>query len=166
MILRRLALFVGLAFAFLAAQVPEYVQQYRQRLGGAIDELASVVSRFDSDSAQQGLTEAAGIDRLRSNADLLARQRGEAIADDARRLQMLRDAQARFRTDGPVARIGTLVTHYDGQVGRGAFAEFRPAVPTTPEGFALGLFGFVLGGGAAHMAGRSLRQRPREAPAT
>ena len=33
MILRRLALFVAIVFAFLATQVPEFIQQYRQGLG-------------------------------------------------------------------------------------------------------------------------------------
>ena len=36
---RRLALAIGLVFAIIAAQAPEFAQQYRQRLGGALDEL-------------------------------------------------------------------------------------------------------------------------------
>ncbi len=162
MILRRLALFVALAVALAATQLPEFVQQYRQRLGGAIDQLAAVVARFDADSAQQGLTETAGIDRLRANDDPLVRRRGEAMGDDVRRLQVLRDAQTGFRQAGPVARLATFVTHYDGVVARGVFAEFEPAVPTSPEALVLGAIGFCVGGGVVHMAGRPLRRRLRE----
>lgn len=159
MILRRLALFVGLLFAFAATQIPEFVQQYRQRLGGAVDELSAVIARFDSDSAQQGLTEEAGIERLRGNGDTLARARGAELAEDARRLQTLREAQAQFRAGGPVVRLATFVTHFDPRLARGTFAEFTPAVPTTPEAFVCGLVGFAAGGGAAHLAGRAMRRR-------
>ena len=162
MILRRLALFIGLLFGLLATQVPEFAEQYRQRLGGAIDELAAVVSRFDSDSGQQGLTEAGGIDRLRSNHDRFVQQRGEELQDDVSRLQMLREAQMQFHSAGPVARLGTLVTHFDSRIARGTFNDYEPAVPTSPEAFVLGLIGFVVGGGIVHMAGRPLRRRVRE----
>ncbi len=57
MLVRRLTLFFGLVFAMAASQIPEYAQQYRQRLGGAIDELRTIVARFDEDSAREGLTE-------------------------------------------------------------------------------------------------------------
>ena len=162
MILRRIAFLIALAFAFVATQLPEFAEQYRQRLGGAIDELASVVARFDSDSAQQGLTETAGIDRLRSNSDRFVQQRGTEIQYDVRRLQSLRETQAEFRTEGPVARLATLVTHYDSTVARGAFSDFEPAVPASPEAFVLGLVGFLFGGGIVHMAGRPMRRRIKE----
>ena len=166
MILRRLALFIGLVFAFAATQVPAYVQQYRQALGGAIGELAAVVAQFDSDSAQVGLSESGGVERLKRNADQLARERGDAMADTIKRLQLLRDAQDRFRTDGPLARLGTFVSHYDPRVAREAFANFQAAVPATPEAFVLGVIGFIFGGGMVHVAGRPLRRRVRETRTT
>lgn len=161
MILRRLAFLIALLCAFLATQVPSFILQYRQALGGAIGELAAMVSRFDSDSAQQGLTQSGGIDRLKTNRDRLVQQRGEAMDESIARLRKLREAQETFRGEGPVARLGTFVTHYDDRIAREAFAEFKPAVPTTAEGFVAGLLGFVFGGGVVHMAGRPLRRRVR-----
>ena len=161
MILGRFALFAALLCGLLATQVPEFMQQYRQRLGGAIDELAAVVSRFESDSAQQGLTESGGIDRLRSNSDRFVRQRGEQEQENVARLLNLREAQARFRTDGPLSRYATLVTHFDSRIAQGALGDFSPAIPTTPQGFVFGLIGFLFGGGVVHMAGRPLRRRVR-----
>ena len=163
MLVRRIAFVFALLFAFLFTQVPEFVEQYRQRLGGAIDELAANVARFDSDSAQAGLTESGGIDRLRGNADPLVKERGEQMQDDVDRLQSLRDTQDLFRSEGPVARLLTFVTHYDQRVARGAYRDFEPAVPTSPEAFVLGLLGFVFGGGVIHMAGWPLRRRVRAA---
>lgn len=161
MILRRLAFFFALLFGLALTQVPEFVEQYRQRLGGAIDELAAVIARFDSDSAQQGLTQGGGIDRLRSNSDRLAQQRGAQLQDNIDRLSALREAQAQFRSEGPVARLGTFVTHYDSRIARGTYNDFEPAIPTSPEALFLGLVGFVIGGGVVHMAGRPLRRRIR-----
>ena len=162
MILRRLAFLVALVSAFVATQVPAFIQQYRQALGGAVGELSAVVARFDSDSAQAGLSESGGIERLKGNADRLARERGFAIEETAQRLKSLREAQEQFRTEGPFARLATFVTHYDSRVGRGAFAEFQPAVPTTPEGLVAGLLGFLFGGGAVHIAGRPMSRRLRQ----
>ena len=158
MIVRRLALVVGLLLGLAMTQVPEFVEQYRQRLGGAIDELAAVVARFDSDSAQTGLTENGGIDRLLANQDRFVRERGEQMRDDVVRLETLRTTQAEFRGDGPVARLVTFVMRYDSRVARGAYGDFEPAVPASPEGFVLGLIGFVFGSGIVHLTGHQVRR--------
>lgn len=166
MIVRRLALFFAVLFAFAMTQFPEFVEQYRQRLGGAIDELAANVARFDSDSAQQDLTESGGIDRLRANKDRFVRQRGEQMQDNVARLEALRNTQAQFRGEGAVARLMTFVTHYDSRVARGAYGDFEPAVPASPEAFVLGILGFVFGGGIVHLTGHRFRRgRLRRTPA-
>lgn len=169
MILRRFALFLALVVGLAMTQLPEFVQQYRQRLGGAIDELAANVARFDSDSAQQGLTQSGGIDRLRANPDRFVRQRGDQEQENVVRLETLRTAQAAFRGEGQVAGLMTFVTHYDARVARGAFNEFAPAVPTSPEAFVLGLIGFLFGGGVVALTGHQMRRgrrRRERAPET
>ena len=128
----------------------------------SIDEISAVIARFDSDSAQQGLTETGGIDRLHANPDPFVKQRGTQMQDNIARRQDLRQAQTEFRQEGAIAQIGTFVTHYDSAIAKGAFGEFQPAVPTTPEAFGLGLFGFIFGGAVVHMTGRPLRRRIRE----
>jgi hypothetical protein len=55
MVLRRVVFFLALLIGIAASQVPEFAQQYRQRLGGAIDELARVIGEFDSDAARMNL---------------------------------------------------------------------------------------------------------------
>lgn len=162
MIFRRIAFFIAALCGLAMTQLPEFVEQYRQRLGGAIDELAAVVARFDSDSAQHGLTQSAGIDRLHANGDKFVRERGDEIQDDIARLANLRETQAAFKSEGPIARIATFATHYDQRIARGAYNDFEPAVPTSPEALALGLFGFVFGGGVIHLTGHQVRRRRRE----
>jgi hypothetical protein len=159
MIFRRLALFLALLVGLGATQVPEFVEQYRQRLGGAIDELATIISGFDSRSARQGLSQADGIARLLADADPLARQEGEEKQEIVARLHALREQQTAFRDAGPVARLVEFATRCDARVARGTWTDFQPAVPTSPEAVVLGLIGFLIGGGAVHVAGRPFRRR-------
>ena len=49
-----------LVAAVTTSQLPEFAQQYRQRLGGAVDELRTIVQRFDADA------QAAGMDRTQA----------------------------------------------------------------------------------------------------
>ena len=86
MLVRRLAIAMGLLFALIGVQGPEFAEQYRQRLAGAIDELTRVVAAFDADAARQSLTPDAAIQRLQSNPDPLARDRGLAAEADKTRL--------------------------------------------------------------------------------
>ena len=159
MIVRRLALFFALIVGLAMTQMPEYVEQYRQRLGGAIDELSAVVARFDSDSQQQGLTEQGGIDRLRGNSDTFVQQRGTQMQDIVARLQRLVETQKELEGDGPVGRLGVLATHYDGMIASRAYQSFQPAVPVSIEAFVLGAIGFIFGGSIIHLAGRPFRKR-------
>ena len=52
---RMIILALGLVFGGVFSQAPEYAQQYRQRLGGAIDELKQVVADFNADAEREGL---------------------------------------------------------------------------------------------------------------
>ena len=46
----------GVGLGVLLSQFPEYSQQYVQRLGGAVDELKTVVSDFDTSAQATGST--------------------------------------------------------------------------------------------------------------
>ena len=159
MIVRRIALFFALLFGLAMTQVPEFIQQYRQALGGAVGELEGVVAAYNANSARQGLTEAGGLDRRRSNADPIVRDDAAAMEQTIDRLKSLREAQVQFRNEGGTMRLATFVTHFDGRVAGTAFRDFYPAVPVSIEAFVLGAIGFLLGGGVAHYAGRPLRRR-------
>jgi hypothetical protein len=51
---RRLALAIGLIAGLLGSQGPEFSQQYRQRIGGALNELKRIVTEFDDEAAREG----------------------------------------------------------------------------------------------------------------
>ena len=140
--------------------MPEFVEQYRQRLGGAIDELAAVVARFDADSC------AARPDAERRRSIACTPTPTSSCASAATRSPTTWHAsptcasrRRRFASEGAIARLATFATHYDSRIARGAYGDFEPAIPTSPEALALGLFGFVFGGGVVHVTGHQMRRR-------
>src|SRR4051812_31978800 len=77
-IARTLGLAFGLAGGLAASRGPEFAQQYRQRLGGAVDELRRVVERFDADAQGAGHTREGAITQLQGNPDRLASAQADA----------------------------------------------------------------------------------------
>ncbi|WP_293856273.1 DUF2937 family protein [uncultured Alsobacter sp.] len=144
---RTLGLATGLLGAVLGSQLPEFAQQYRQRLGGALDELRPVVERFDTEARNEGLDRPAALRRLSDNADALARRRGEAVADSARRMARLEDQQRRMGEAGPFGRVATLLADPDPTLWGGTMRTFEPAMPVTAEGLVAAVLGFLLGRG-------------------
>ncbi len=149
MIGRTLMIAAGLGTGFLASQAPEFAQQYRQRLGGAIDELTRQVVRFDAEAKDFGLTPDAALHRLVTSPEPVARARGAAIADDMERLDRLTAQREAFRTAGSFDRLAALAEHVDPDLARATWRDFEPAVPTTSEGAVTAGAGFVAGGTAA-----------------
>jgi CRP-like cAMP-binding protein len=142
---RLITLIVALLFGGLFSQAPEFQQQYRQRLGGAIDEMARAIDRFNADARALGLTPDAAIERLASNPDELARRRADAEIEIISRRDRLERQRRVFETENVIARLTTLASDYDQQLAYGTWQAFRPAVPTTIDGAAAGLFGAGIG---------------------
>jgi hypothetical protein len=159
MLLRRLALAIGLLCGVLATQGPEFAQQYRQRLAGAVDELARVVATFDTEAHGENLTPDEAIRRLDENGDPLARERGQAMADDKIRLTRLQDALAAYVDTAPVRRLVGFFESFDAATARRAWSDFQPALPTTFESLVVGLVGLGLGWAGTHMVVWPARRR-------
>ncbi|HTJ01499.1 MAG TPA: DUF2937 family protein [Methylovirgula sp.] len=159
MIIRRLALFFAALSGLLTTQMPEYWQQYRQRLEGAIDELAAIVQRFDAEAAQEGLNQSAAIARLEANSDVLARKHGTDIQHDINRLHKLRESDSAFNEKNLPEKWWTLARNLDPAIAARAYETYQPAVPTTSEGFIAGIIGFFIGGALIHILGLPIRYR-------
>ena len=157
--LARMAALIGLFFAVVTSQVPEYAQQYRQRLGGAIDELNTIIARFDAESAQSGMSEEQGITHLQQSDDRFVQQRGDQMRDTvARRDRLERQARA-FAEAGPVGRMLVLAEDFDPRIAARAYQAYEPAVPTTSEGLIAAVIGFIFGGGLIHLIAWPIRRR-------
>jgi hypothetical protein len=161
MLARRLALAIGLLFGLAGTQGPEFSQQYRQRLGGALDELKRVVATFDAEAQSRSLTPAEAIARLETNGDPLARERGADIESDVAREQRLERQLAAMQNAGPVERLIVMTADFDPATAAETIANFEPAVPVTSESFIIGGLALILGWGGTHLCAWPIRRRLR-----
>jgi hypothetical protein len=155
---RTLAAAFGLFGGVVGSQGPEFAQQYRQRLGGAIDELARVTARFDEDARATGQTREAALGQLRQSPDRLTSLQGEAMRANIERLGRLERQRQSFVEAGPFSRLTLLLTEGDTDLARAAYRDFEPAVPTTTEGLVTALLGFIFGWSVARLIAIPLRR--------
>jgi hypothetical protein len=162
MFTRRLAAAIGLLFALIGTQGPEFSQQYRQRLGGALDELKRIVSTFNAEAAKQSVTPVEAIARLEGNPDPLAQARGAAIEADIARRDKLQGALDAMQGAGPVQRLTAMAADFDPVIADDTFQNFEPAVPVTSEALLVGALALVIGWGGTHVCAWPIRRRWRE----
>lgn len=161
MIGRILALAIGVFSGLAASQAPEFAQQYRQRIGGAIDELRRVMTRFDENAQASGLSREQAIVRLTQQPDPVAQRQGPAMAEISDRLVRLERQRDAVANAGPFARIAVLSRGFDSGLARATYLDYEPAWPATSEGLVIGGAGFVLGWGGLLLLFRGLgRLRP------
>lgn len=156
MIGRILALAIGLMAGLAASQGPEFAQQYRQRLGGAIDELRRVVTRFDMDAQASGLSREAAVARLREQPEPVSRAQGDAMGEIGERLSALENQREAFVEAGPFSRLLVMMHRIDPGLARATYLDFEPAWPATAEGLATGGVGFAAGWMAIWFLARTL----------
>jgi hypothetical protein len=156
MIGRILALAIGLFSGLVASQAPEFAQQYRQRIGGAVDELRRVMASFDENARASGLSREQAIERLRSQTEPVAQRQGPVMAEVADRLARLERQREAVANAAPFERILVLARGFDGQLARATYLDFEPAWPATAEGLVIGGAGFLVGWGGLLMFFRAL----------
>jgi hypothetical protein len=158
-ITRRLAVAIGLLFAVVGAQWPEFAQQYRQRLGGALDELNRMIAQFDEQAQSKSLSREQGLERLEHNDDPLARERADAITGDIDRATRLSRQEEAFADSRPIARLIALAQNFDPTTLAQAWRDYSPALPVTPEAFAIGAGALILGWSLTHIVAWPIRKR-------
>ena len=129
MLARRLGLAIALLAGLIGSQGPEFAQQYRQRLGGPLEELNWIVSEFDAEVRGQNLTPAEALKRLEGNSDLLARERGEDMGKAIARADHLNEQLQAMNSAGPPMRLYVVATRFDSELARSALDNYEPAEP-------------------------------------
>jgi len=152
-IARTVAMALGLLGGLVASQGPEFPQQYRQRLGGAIDELRQVVARFEADAGAVGQDREGAIRRLGENADELARRQADAMRGHVARLERFQAQRRAFEEAGSLDRMLVVLTRGDSELIGATFRDYRPGLQMTEDGLIAGAGGFVLFWGGALFLG-------------
>jgi hypothetical protein len=165
----RLVVVVAAALGgLLASQFPEFAQQYRQRLGGALEEMRQVVADFDADAGRNSLSRGEALARYGTAGEPFLRDRGETMQDTLGRFEALSEQRERLETAPPLMRPVVVLSHPDSRVAGGAWSDFEPAVPVTPAGFVWAAIGFFALGGLVSLirqaAGAARRRQRRAEP--
>lgn len=143
MILRGLVLIGGVIGGTTASQLPEYSQQYRQRLGGAVDALAEVVADFDRSAQAEGLSRDAALAQMQGTP-FMERRRADMTRTFERYAQLQADLDA-LEGVGPFTRAYHLARSTDAEVAAAALDTFEPAVPLNLAGGIFAGAGFLTG---------------------
>ena len=143
MIGRTIAVAVAAVVGVATSQLPEFGQQYRQRLGGAIDELRRVAASFDQDAADNDLDRPAALAEMSRNPSGLVQDRAASMMVTMERLDDLEAQQQAFRDAGAFGRLYTLSTHFDPPLVAATWEDYEPAVPATAEGLVSAGGGFL-----------------------
>jgi Protein of unknown function (DUF2937) len=161
MFMRAIAFIIAIAAGVAASQAPEFAQQYRQRLGGAVDELGRIIATFDENAATARTDRAGGLAVMARNGEVMVREQAVAMAHTIIRYERLSAQQAAFQESAPFVRLKAFVDDFDRPLVESTFRDFEPAVPVTSEGFVFAALGFFIVYGLLAFLGAVFRPRHR-----
>lgn len=139
---------VTVAGLSIFSQAPEFAQQYRQRLGGAIDELKSVVTAFDLDAKRSNMTRDEALTSLKNSVEAFPRDRGYSMEKSILRFSSLQNQSKAIEESHVLLVPLKMVQGADRQIIQNTMKSFEPAVPLNQQGLVYGgvgaFFGFLL----------------------
>jgi Protein of unknown function (DUF2937) len=161
MFARRLALAIAVLAALIGSQAPEFAQQYRQRLGGALEELKRIVSEFDAEVQRQNLSRAEALKRLEDNPDPLARERGEDMGKAIERAERLNEQIEAMNSAGPLMRLYVVATNFDPEIAGSTLDNYEPAEPLSVGALTAGGLAALWGWAATRLVAWPFSRRSR-----
>ena len=126
------------------SQLPEFMQQYLQRLGGHLDEARRQLQQFRQSAEQSGLTLDRFITQTTANPDAAVAKLGDVMAQSATRVDTLESAQAALQNASLWSRPFVFLRHVDPSIAHATWSIFKPAVPTTAEGLIYAATGMLV----------------------
>ena len=110
-----------------AAQAPEFIQQYTQRLGGWRDAYYADIVELDARAENLGQTRDEYIAALRANEEPEARQEGDHWAMRVVYLDALQTAYSDLAEAAPWMRVPAFVEHYNHRRCHESIGNVTPA---------------------------------------
>jgi hypothetical protein len=137
--LRDLLILVSLVVGALAfSQVPRFVQEYEQRLGGALEEARRQHAELAAVASRAGLTVDDLADRLRASGDAALHGLAGVLERAEQRVQALEEQARALAEAGRLARPAVLAHQGDGVLFWATWERFEPSVTLDPGFAALG----------------------------
>ncbi|WP_064686359.1 DUF2937 family protein [Rhizobium bangladeshense] len=157
-IARIIAIVAGLAGGTVFSQAPEFAQQYRQRIGGAIDELRVIVEDFNRQAAEHDLDRQQALNTYAQSSDDFLRDRGASMQSTIARYETLLSQQLKLGTAAPVAKPFVLIGEPDDVVFANTLRDFVPGVPLSFAGLVWAAIGFISAWVIAALLGFGVRR--------
>jgi hypothetical protein len=126
------------------SQIPEFMQQYLQRLGGHLDEARRQLRKFQEAAEQSGLTLDRLITQTGSNADPAVAKLGGVMSESVTRVEELQAAQNALMSASMWERPFVFLRNMDPDIARATWQIFKPAIPTTIEGLIYAAAGMLI----------------------
>lgn len=143
----RNAIFLTVAglFAIALCQFPEFQQQYKQRLGGTLDELNRQVAALDIRAEDAGMKRYDYIRHFLDNSDMVIQSEGQSLSDMLGRRISVQNAIDEMDNARSYELLFTMLLRLDTATAGATLENYRPAIPITVSAFVHALFGFVFG---------------------
>lgn len=125
-------------------QVPEFIQQYLQRLGGHLDEARRQLESFTQVAAMSNLTLPQLVERTAQNSDEAVAKLSGVMREAMERVDHLSAAMDAIRNASAWTRPFVFLRHLDPAIAKATWAIYKPAVPTTVEGLVYAGFGVLV----------------------
>jgi hypothetical protein len=160
MLTMAMALLGGVFFS----QAPEFAQQYRQRIGGALDELRAVITQFDNEANRNGLDREKALGLYTASPEDFLRSQGGAMRHNFNRYTSLEQQSRDLQAAAPISKPFVILRNPDPDLITNAWRDFNPGIPVNLAGLAWAAVGLVIGWLMAALFGtvslRAARRRP------
>lgn len=133
------------AGAFAGSQIPQFMQQYMQRLAGHVEELQRVIDHLNQLAAHSNKTLNQYIYKFLSNSDPDFSRQGEFMQQMLIRWEQLSQALQSIVNSSMWARPYVLLTHLDYDIAHSTLHSFQPGLSLTIEGFYYTGIGLISG---------------------
>jgi len=131
--------------AVLFAQFPQFYSHYMQRLGGHIDELNSIVRRYNSAAAGSGKTIEAYIDQHLNSSIQDFVSSGKIMLENVDRLSTLVSSQKDILSTNTFTRLPVFIREINIDIFRSTFDSFKPGIEISTDAMIYAAAGIVFG---------------------
>lgn len=136
---------LAVAGAFVFSQVPAFMQQYTQRLGGHLAELQRHLQELQRLAAASGKSLPQYIAKFANNPDPDFARQGELMQGLVHRYHQLSDSAQQLAQASPLMRPIVFVQHVQADIAKGTFDSFQAAFAFSLEGLLYACAGMMCG---------------------
>jgi hypothetical protein len=127
------------------SQIPEFIQQYIQRLGGHVDEAQHQVELIRETAQSSGHTLKTYIEIFITHVDPDIAHQGQLIQRTIERARELAEALQVIKDASVLTRPFVFLAKIKYPIARATLGDFQPAVPITLENLIYAFIGLFLG---------------------